>query len=212
MRLFITGTDTDCGKTWITCALLRALGQRGISAAGFKPVCCGPRDDVGLLQAVSAPGVTDEEINPVWFRHPLAPMTAARFENREFPLQAVLDGWEKLSARHEHILVEGAGGWEVPLTRDQTMGDLAVRLGLPVVVVVNNRLGALNHTILTVRSIQSRGLVCAGIILNHVADERDSASISNAAILTEVLGVPVLADMMHGETDLPPGDWEKLLP
>jgi dethiobiotin synthetase len=84
-----------------------------------------------------------------------------------------------------------------------TMADLAAALGLPVLVVVNNRLGALNHTILTVRAVQGRGLRCAGIILNYVADSRDTASISNTAVLRAVFpGVPVVAEVMHGETEL----------
>ena len=100
--------------------------------------------------------------------------------------------------------MEGAGGWEVPLTADVTLADFAATLALPVIVVVNNRLGAINHTLLTVRNIQQRGLHCAGVILNYVQEERDAASISNHAVLDHCLGVPVLAEVMHGETEI---DW-----
>jgi len=98
------------------------------------------------------------------------------------------------------VLVEGAGGWEVPLRADVMLSDFARDLGWPVVVVVRNQLGALNHTILTVRAIQAAGLACAGLVINHPADERDPASISNRAVLEDVLDVPVLAEVMHGET------------
>jgi dethiobiotin synthetase len=93
-------------------------------------------------------------------------------------------------------------GWEVPLAGKQTMADFAAELGLPIIVVVNNRLGCLNHTLLTVRNIQQRGLTCAGVILNYAHDERDAASISNRMVLTNFLDVPVLAEIMHGETEI----------
>ena len=105
------------------------------------------------------------------------------------------------------VLVEGAGGWEVPISRDFMVGDLAARFELPVILVVNNRLGALNHTILTVNAVTGRGLRCPGIILNHVQIERHSATITNRAILEDVLELPVLAEITHGETDLESIDW-----
>lgn len=203
MRYFITATDTAAGKTYVTRLLLRALRSAGRDAAGFKPVCCGSRGDVAEILEAGAPGLTEEEVNPVFYKMPLAPLAAGMLENRPFDMEAVLRAWRSLSARFEDIVVEGCGGWEVPLTESLTVADLAVALGLPVLVVVNNRLGALNHTVLTVRAIESRGLRCAGLILNYVADSRDTASISNTAVLRAVLpDLPVLAEVMHGETDL----------
>lgn len=203
MRYFITGTDTDAGKTYVTCLLLRAMRAAGHEAVGFKPVCCGSRQDVSDLMQAGAFGPEADEVNPVFYKMPAAPLAAGMLENRPFSMEPVRATWQQLSARYPSILVEGAGGWEVPLTETTTIADLAVELGLPVIVVVNNRLGALNHTILTVRSIQQRGLKCAGIILNYVEESRDMASISNAAVLRAVLPeVPVLAEIMHGETEL----------
>lgn len=203
MRYFITATDTGAGKTTVTCLLLRALRAAGRAPAAFKPVCCGSRQDVIDLMDAAVPGLTAEEVNPVYYKMPLSPMAAGLLENRPFPMQAVLEAWQKLNAQHADILVEGAGGWEVPLTPSLTIADMAAEIGLPVIVVVNNKLGALNHTILTVRSIRQRGLKCAGVVLNYVDPERDTASISNAAVLREVLpDVPVLAEVMHGETEL----------
>jgi dethiobiotin synthetase len=124
-------------------------------------------------------------------------------ENRRFDATDLVTAFHALAARHEHVLVEGAGGWEVPLNEFSTMADLAQRLALPVIVVVNNKLGCLNHTLLTVKNIQARGLTCAGLILNQVHDERDPASISNRMVLQHFLpDVPVLAEIMHGETEI----------
>ena len=207
MRYFITGTDTDSGKTYVTSLLLRALNAAGQPAVGFKPVCCGDRQDVEALLAAGAPGPTADEVNPVFFAQPLSPLVAGWMANVPFDFEAILTAWKELSGKHEHLLVEGAGGWEVPVTVKETMADVAVALGLPVVVVVNNRLGALNHTLLTVRAVQSRGLKCAAIVLNYPQDERDSASISNPAALREIFPDIPLVEVMHGETELDLADF-----
>ncbi len=199
---FITGTDTDAGKTYVTCLLLEALKRIGKSSAGFKPFVCGARDDAIHLANASSEGLTVEEVNPVWLKVPAAPYAAAMMENRRFELNEVIGCFQELAQRHDHVLVEGAGGWEVPLNEFSTMADFAQRLALPVIVVVNNKLGCLNHTLLTVRNIQARGLTCAGIILNYVREERDAASISNRMVLEHFMDVPVLAEIMHGETEM----------
>ena len=206
-HFFVTGTDTDAGKTYITCLLLEALKRAGKTSAGYKPWVCGGRDDaVHLLNASHSPeGLTLEEVNPVWLKFPAAPYTAAMMENRRFDVSELITGFHSLAARHEHVLVEGAGGWEVPVNEFSTLADFAQRLALPVIMVVNNKLGCLNHTLLTVKNIQARGLTCAGIVLNHVQDERDPASISNRMVLEHFLpDVPVLTEVMHGETQI---DW-----
>ncbi|MBK8040955.1 MAG: dethiobiotin synthase [Verrucomicrobiaceae bacterium] len=202
---FITGTDTDAGKTYVTCLLLEALKRAEKTAAGYKPLVCGSRDDaIHLLNASFSPsGLGLDEVNPVWLKIPAAPYAAAMMENRRFDATELVTAFHALAARHEHVLVEGAGGWEVPLNEFSTMADLAQRLALPVIVVVNNKLGCLNHTLLTVKNIQARGLTCAGLILNQVQDERDPASISNRMVLQHFLpDVPVLAEIMHGETEI----------
>lgn len=199
---FITGTDTDAGKTFVTCLLLQAMRRRGLSAAGYKPFVCGHRDDAHHLLAAGAPGLTLDEINPIWFKSPAAPYAAALLENRPVTWDSAVGGFHHLAAKHSHVLVEGVGGWEVPLTESRTLGDFAAELALPVIVVVNNRLGALNHTLLTLRCIAQRNLTCAGIILNDVKDERDVASISNRMVLEHFSSAPVLAEVMHGETEL----------
>lgn len=202
MTYFITGTDTNAGKTYATCLLLGALKRAGRAAAGFKPFCCGDREDSRHLLAAGAPGFTLDEINPVWLKVPASPYAAALLENRQLDLEAIRSALRSLESRCDTVLVEGAGGWEVPLSPGITLADFAQSLGAPVIVVVNNKLGALNHTLLTLRNIEVRGLRCAGIILNHVADERDPASISNRAVLESFTAAPVIAEIMHGETEV----------
>ncbi len=208
MHYFITGTDTDAGKTYVTCLLVEALRRGGQAAVGYKPLACGDRIDAHALRQAGEDTLTLDEVNPVFLKVPASPFAAALLENKTVDVEAARQGFFSLAARFSHVLVEGAGGWEVPLTAQMSMADFAAELGIPVIVVVNNKLGCLNHTILTVKNIQARGLVCAGIILNHAHDERDLASISNRMILQQFLHVPVLAEIMHGESQM---DWPENL-
>ena len=209
MHYFITGTATDAGKTYVTCLLIEALRREGRAAVGYKPFACGDRLDAHALRHAGEDVLTLEEVNPVFLKVPASPYAASLLENKTVDVEAARQGFFGLAARFSDVLVEGAGGWEVPLTEKLSMADLAASLAIPIIVVVNNRLGCLNHTILTVKNIQSRGLTCAGIILNHAQDERDLASISNRMILQSFLGVPLLAEIMHGESQM---DWPPELP
>ncbi|SKA96561.1 dethiobiotin synthetase [Prosthecobacter debontii] len=209
MHYFITGTDTDAGKTYVTCLLVEALRRAGHAAVGYKPFACGDRIDAHALRQASEDALTLEEINPVYLKVPASPYAAALLENKTVDVETARQGFYSLAARFSHVLVEGAGGWEVPLEGKRTMADFAADLGLPVILVVNNRLGCLNHTLLTVKNIQARGLTCAGIILNHAQDERDLASISNRMILDNFLNIPVLSEVMHAESQM---DWPADLP
>jgi len=204
MHYFITGTDTDAGKTYVTCLLIEARRRAGHDAVGYKPFACGDRRDPLAIQQASGGSLSVEEINPVFLKVPASPYAAALLENRSVDVEAARQGFYALTAKHSQVFVEGAGGWEVPLTGKETMADFAASLSLPIILVVNNKLGCLNHTLLTVRNIQQRGLTCAGIILNYAHDERDAASISNRMVLENFLEVPVLTEVMHGETEI---DW-----
>jgi dethiobiotin synthetase len=205
MHLFITGTDTNVGKTYVTCLLLHASQGQGKSSVGYKPISCGDRGDAhALMDASSDHSLLLADVNPIHLKAPLAPFVAALMENRLIDLDVLRSAFFDLALRHDTVLVEGAGGWETPLTSGLTMADFAESLGLPIIVVADNKLGALNHTILTIRNIQSRQLKCLGIILNHTREERDSASITNRQVLEQLLGVPVIAEIMHGETEI---DW-----
>jgi dethiobiotin synthetase len=198
MSYFVTGTDTGAGKTRFSCLLVEALRAEGIPAVGYKPVCCGERGDALLLSAASG-GLDPERVNPIWLRASVAPLVAGMLENRPVDVSAMHAGFRALAAEHPMVIVEGVGGWRVPLAEGYDMADFAADLKLPVIVVVGNRLGALNHTILTVDAIRARGLEIAGLVVNQLSDELDTASITNKGVLEQLTGVPILAEIIHGQ-------------
>jgi dethiobiotin synthetase len=209
MSFFITGTDTDVGKTWVTVALLRAWRAMGRKVVGMKPIACGGREDAEALLAASEHAITLGEVNPIWLQPPVAPYAAAMIEERAIDLPLIRETFAALRARFPSVLVEGAGGWMVPIMRDYAVCDLAADVGLPVVVVAANKLGVLNHTLLTVDAIIARGLPCAGVVLNQTAvpTAYDPAVVTNPAILEELLatrGVAYLGEVEYGATVLPP--------
>jgi dethiobiotin synthetase len=209
--LFITGTDTGVGKTYLSALLVRTLRAAGVDAVGIKPFCCGDREDAELLRAASGEAEDLGLINPVWLRVPAAPYAASLVENRALDLATAREAVEVLRSRHAFLVVEGVGGWRVPLTHDYCMSDFAAELGLPVVVAAANRLGALNHTQLTVDAVLRRGVRCGGVVLTHPAlNEPDTATVTNRGVLEQILTVPVLGELRHGEESLPAPLLEKL--
>ena len=205
MNCFIAGTDTGVGKTHVTKILLESLRADGIDAVGYKPIVCGDRDDARILAAASG-GIPIEQVNPVWLKTAAAPWVAAQLENVSIHLPSLIQGYQILAAEHEIVLVEGIGGWEVPITADYSTADLAVALGLPVALVVANRLGAINHTILSCQSIRSRHLKLLGIILNHLVDELDTATIANKNCIPTLAQLPLLTEVIHSQ-DWIDTDW-----
>jgi dethiobiotin synthetase len=195
VKYFVTGTDTDCGKTYVTALLVRAARTAGIDAIAAKPFCCGPRTDVEILFEASERLVTMEEMNPVWMKTPVAPRAAEMLGEPAGDVAAALAAMRILSERHEGFFCEGAGGWMVPVARGYTTADFAVALGWPVIVVVRNKLGALSHTLLTLESVRSRGLKVAGVILNDVDGANDEATRTNRDILLETIQAPLLAEV-----------------
>lgn len=194
---FVTGTDTGVGKTWFTARWIRSLRARGVDAVGFKPLLCGERTDAFQLATASG-GLALDLINPVWLKPPTAPYTAAMIEDRMIDLEAIRTAYARLRREHAVVLVEGAGGWLVPLARDRTLADLAAEFSLPVVCVVANRLGCLNHALLTREAVRGRGLEFQGFVLNsglgggpadpHEAALAALATNTNHAVLEEVSG------------------------
>jgi dethiobiotin synthetase len=209
MSFFVTGTDTGVGKTRIASMLVRASRAVGIDTVGFKPICCGDRADAERLHEASGGSVELNDVNPVWLRPALAPYTAAMIEGRMVDLALIRETFARLRREHASVIVEGAGGWLVPVTREFSMADLAVEFGLPVLVVAANRLGAINHTLLTVRAVMQSGLSCAGVIINQVfaPAAEDGAVVTNRAVIEELLGregIPVLGEVEYGAGELPP--------
>ncbi|HEX9050492.1 MAG TPA: dethiobiotin synthase [Anaeromyxobacter sp.] len=203
--LFVTATDTGVGKTEVACALLRAARAAGLDAVGLKPAQSGATEDepsdAERLHAASDRVEPLEAICPYSLRAPLAPAVAARLEGIEISLPRILDAARALAARHAAVLVEGAGGLLVPLAGRETYADLAVALGLPVLVVARAGLGTVNHTALTVEALRRRGLAIAGIVLNRTAAEDDPSVPHNAAEIARLTGIapaallPFVADI-----------------
>lgn len=203
MSFFITGTDTGVGKTYVTRLILESLRNEGVDAVGYKPVSCGDRHDAAILAEVSG-NLPIEEINPVHLTSALSPYVACMLENRRIDPAALIDGYHRLAARHSTVLVEGSGGWEVPIAPGYRISDLAADLALPVILVAANKLGALNHLILSVQAIQHRGLTCAGIVLNQLEDEMDTAMITNKGVVEDLTGVPLLDHLIFNQNFLDP--------
>ena len=187
MSLFLTGTGTGVGKTFVAIELLHWLRAHGIRAAGMKPICCGDREDARRLLAASAEGISIEELNPVWLQSPVAPSVAAQIEQVEIDLRKIQNCFRNVSERFDTVIVEGVGGWLVPITADLFVGDFAKQLDLPVAIVAENRLGCLNHVLLTLESVQRRGLVCAGVILKSANGPTDLAQSTNETELRRLL-------------------------
>jgi len=198
MSWFITGTDTGVGKTWFSRLLVQGLRAEGKDAVGFKPVCCGERDDATLLAEASG-GLDIDEVNPVWLKAPVAPKVAAMLSNMKVNPASLVASCKMLEKRHETVVIEGAGGWRVPLADGYDMADLATDFSLPVIVVVANRLGALNHAILTVEDIRASDLEVAGLVLNNLQEEQDTAAVTNKGVIEELTDAPILAEIIHGQ-------------
>ncbi len=190
---FITGTDTNVGKTLFTAALARALCHEGVHVAAYKPVCSGAVflnqqgdtspvwSDVEALFHATGERWPRDRISPQTFRAALSPPAAAALEGREVDEALLLAGYHWLAERAEMVLVEGAGGFYSPISTNWLNADLAERIGLPVVIVSPNRLGTINQTLLTLEAIRRRGLSVAGVVLNRNTAHDDPSAATNGA-------------------------------
>ena len=203
---FVTGTDTGVGKTLVACALLGAFAARGLKAIGMKPVASGAtpgagglvNEDVERLIAASGIAAPREDVNPYCFEPAVAPHIAARQAGVTILLERIEQGFRGLAARAQLVVVEGVGGFQVPLGPGIDTAQLAERLALPVVLVVGMRLGCLNHALLTAQAVAGHGLKLAGWVANHV-DPQMSAADENVRALEERLAAPLIARIAHAE-------------
>ena len=218
---FVTGTDTGVGKTLVSTGLLHALAPHHRRVVGMKPVAAGvvpwgedwASEDAIALRSASTLAVAPELDNPVLLLDPLSPHIAAERAGVQIDIAAIVRSYQALAAEADAVVVEGAGGFHVPLTDTQTGADLAQALALPVVLVVGLRLGCLSHALLTAEAIRARGLVLVGWVANRVDPEMEAAD-ENIGYLRARLGVPLLAEVPY--QDLPdarslvfelPGEW-----
>ena len=182
--LFITGTDTGAGKTVLTALLAQFLRARGVNAAALKPVCSGGRADARALRAAMDGALTLDEINPWHFRAPIAPLLAARRERRHVHLAEVMADIRALQKRFDSLLIEGAGGLLSPLGENFDSGDLIAALDATPLVVAPNRLGAVNHVLLTLEALPRSAAARARVVLMS-PPKRDAAVVTNAGLLAE---------------------------
>lgn len=202
--LLVTGTDTGIGKTWVSALLVEELRKRGSSAVGLKPVLSGSREDAERLWQANGGTLDLDVINPWWFQTPVAPLVASRIEGNGLELDSLAAHIHQVRDAHDFTVVEGVGGWEVPMGEGFSFPDYAKALGFPVLVVAANWLGTLNHTLLTVKAVQAAGLECRGVVLNHLEAERDIAATTNRMILEELCTAPLLGEVL---TDADWIDW-----
>ncbi|HEY5994305.1 MAG TPA: dethiobiotin synthase [Gallionellaceae bacterium] len=196
MSYFVTGTDTGVGKTLVSCALLHALAAQGRRVAGFKPVAAGceadgRNEDAVALLAASSMTLSYRQVNPYCFQPAIAPHIAAAQAGERIEIAHILAAYRELAAKADVVVVEGAGGFRVPLNEEQDSADLARELNLPVILVVGVRLGCLNHALLTAEAIAARGLVLVGWVAN-VLDAQMHALQDNVAALRERMDAPLL--------------------
>ncbi|MGP4123774.1 MAG: dethiobiotin synthase [Sodalis sp. (in: enterobacteria)] len=201
-RFFITGTDTDIGKTFAACALLQTAAHAGYRAAGYKPVAsgceltaAGPRNrDALALIANSNVALTYHQVNPLAFIEPTSPHIASRDEGRPIAVAELSAGLRALEAAANWLFIEGAGGWLTPLGKTLSYADWVVAEGLPVILVVGMRLGCINHALLTALAVRQAGLRLVGWIANHPAPPTHQLR-DHLSALQERLNAPLLGEI-----------------
>lgn len=212
--VFVTGTDTDCGKTLIAGGIARALLKKGLNVGVMKPVATwgDPARELGIrtkwisddaLHLRQAAAVSDalDLINPICFKAAMAPWPAARQEKKTIDMDRVISAYRELCRRHKYMVVEGAGGVMVPITREFFMIDLIAKMRLPAIVVARPDLGTLNHTLMTVSTLKRKGVPLAGVVINNYRG-KTRAEITNPSVLQRILDrrilvVPHRPDFAH---------------
>lgn len=195
--IFVTGTDTDVGKTIISGGLAAVLKESGVDVGVFKPMLSGihrddPKSDTKVLQSMSETGLTEKEITPFAFNEPLAPYIAARLEGQVIDMAGVIAHFQEIQDKHEFFVVEGAGGISVPLGENFLVSDVIKALKLPIIIVARPNLGTFNHTFLTVQYARSQDIPIVGVIINGRSDTSDLAERTNPELMEKFCDVPVL--------------------
>lgn len=201
--LFVTGTDTGVGKTYISCLLLHALAARNMAVVGMKPIAAGCENgqwrDVELLRFASNVDVPLHDLNPYALQTPIAPHIAARQEGVAIEIEHIKQCYDRLARNAEVVVVEGAGGFLVPINVLETTADLAKALDRPVILVTGMRLGCINHALLTVQAIKHAGLCLAGWVANCI-DPGMQAQEENIVALQQRIDAPLLGCVPFAET------------
>jgi len=217
-KVFITGTDTEVGKTYCSSLLVKSLLKNGIDVFPFKPIAAGTQDysefvdsqnaqpkqvnedAFGLWNAVQK-RYSLEQINPIVFEQPIAPHIAANMAQKTLDFTRLDEVFNKINNLGEVQLIEGAGGWHLPLNNSQLLSDWVAKHNLPVIMVVGVKLGCLNHALLTAQAVEQSGCNLIGWVANFIEGDNDVAS-QNVAFLKQKLNAPLLSEIHQGQTEL----------
>ncbi len=204
--IFVTGTDTGVGKTWVTVALMEAIKRQGRQVSGMKPIASGAKiingrlmnDDARLIMQYCSAPTEYELINPVLFEPPVAPAIAAKQANVTISLEEIKAAYSQLAVTCHNVVVEGVGGWRVPISDSFGSVDIVNELKIPVIIVVGLRLGCINHAILTAEAIRADGVNLCGWVSNQL--EKDYIFKEETVdLLNKALGCRNVADQIYSD-------------
>ena len=191
--IFVTGTDTEIGKTLIACGFAALLKQSGVEVGVMKPISTGDTRDAELLRHAAQVDDPIDLINPITLRYPLAPSVSANIEGRHIDLSAVTRAHTTLKTKYDYMIVEGVGGIAVPITDDKMVVHLIKEIGLPILIVADAGLGTINHTMLTVAFARQYGIQIVGIVLNRFRSEKVSfVEMTNPSEIERMTQIPVI--------------------
>ena len=206
--IFITGTDTGVGKTFVAVGLINALKEKGFNVCPMKPVETGCRTKKGKLipedtmSLIRASGIKEaiDVINPYRFKHPLAPSVAAELERKSIKKEKIFSAYNYLSKKYDITIVEGAGGIMAPLYKKYLFLDFISALNLPIIIVSRPGLGTINHTLLTISAAKGRGVNVIGVVINYAAKAKTGiAEKTNPEIIKRLGGVPVIGIVLYSK-------------
>ena len=195
-NIFITGTDTGVGKTYVTLLLAKYLMLQGFDVGVMKPISTGPKKDDDAIYLKKALKLKDplELINPVHLKLPLAPYSASKISKEKIDLKKIFKAFEKLKKLHDIVIVEGVGGVMVPILKDYFVADLIKEMDLPALIVSRAGLGTINHTLLTIEALKSRKIDVVGIVMNKYTGKEISEK-TNSQVISDISKVPVLGEI-----------------
>lgn len=197
--IFVTGTDTEVGKTHVAGLIIRQLREKGINVGVMKPVATGSRNDAIFLKRVAEVNDPLDLINPVFLKKPLAPWIAAGIDGKRIDTSSIWDAYSILKKKYEFIIIEGIGGLLVPITRKVYIIDIAKRFGFPLVIVSRPGLGTINHTLLSVNYARDYGLSVAGFVINYTKPyKRGLAEKTNPDVISRLGRVKLIGVVPYG--------------
>ncbi|MDR1418542.1 MAG: dethiobiotin synthase [Endomicrobium sp.] len=205
--IFVTATDTEVGKTYVSCKIAEALKDLNINVGVFKPVATGDRKDAGALIKSSNIKESEAKVTPMFFKNPMSPYGASLIENKTFNLKKVYSHFKYFLDKYKFVIVEGVGGVLVPLKKDFFVSDLIKNFKLPIIVVARHNLGTINHTLLTIEQLKKGNKKILGIILNGHKNKNDISSKTNASLIKKITKLNVLSLGYNEKIDLRKNKW-----